>query len=466
MSQTQIIVVDDELAIRQVLADKLRKAANNVEEFGDAESALERLSKEDVDIAICDIRMPGMNGIDLIRKTREAGIDTSFLLITAHASMDSAIEAMRLGAFDYMLKPVHSEEVLHQVKQIKDLRALRNENRFLRSIVLKKKTHVCTLASSQMQDIEHMVSRVARTDSTVLITGDSGTGKGYTARQIHNLSNRNRAPFIPVNCGSIPENLIESEFFGHSKGAFTGADKAKNGLFVEADRGTLFLDEIGELPLHLQVKLLHVLENREIRPVGSDKSRRIDVRIVAATNRDLARMVREGHYREDLFFRLNVFHINMPPLRERNSDTRTLIEFFLKRDADRFAEGRTVRLSPEAEHLLLNYDWPGNIREVENVIARLLILSDGDTISVNDLPPHIRGQTVDNGTAATPLPGKNLRDQVRIYEYNLIMQAIEAADGDRSIAAKNLGIGQSTLYRKLDEFERMVRAREENGDND
>ncbi len=458
MSSVQIIVVDDELAIRQVLTSNLRKESYEVEDFGDSKSAFERLLKGDVDIAICDIRMPGQSGIDLMREAQMAGVETSFLLMTAHASLDTAIEAMRLGAFDYMIKPVHTEEVLHQIKQIVDLRGLRTENRLLRSLVLKDKEEICQLDSEPILEIERMISRVAVTESTVLITGESGTGKGVVARKIHKQSERANAPFIPVNCGSIPENLMESQFFGHVKGAFTGADKAKKGLFVEADKGTLFLDEIGELPLHLQVNLLHVIENKEVRPVGSDRVRRVDVRIIAATNRDLGEMVAKGEFREDLYFRLNVFHIHIPPLRDRKNDVLKLINFFLQRDAGRFAQGRKLTLTPEAESALLTYHWQGNVREVENVIARGLILAEGDQITVKELPAHIipRGE-IQKVTAETQA-GSTFRDQVRIFEASLIMRAIEEANGDRAAAAKKLGIGQSTLYRKLDEYEQMQKS--------
>ncbi len=452
MTRARILVVDDELAIRQVLAANLRKAGYDVEELGEAPAALERMQAGDIDIAICDIRMPEMSGIDLLRAVQEAGIDTTFLLVTAHASLDTAIEAMRLGAFDYLTKPVRTEEVLHQVKQIADLRGLRNENRLLRTLVLKEKDESCQFESPAIRQIDKLIGKVAPTDSTVLITGESGTGKGVTARRIHALSHRAGAPFIPVNCGSIPENLIESELFGHVKGAFTGADRAKKGLFVEADRGTLFLDEIGELPLHLQVKLLHVIESQQIRPVGGEQFRKVDVRIIAATNRMLDRMVEEGGFREDLYFRLNVFHIHIPPLRERREDIRKLIRFLLERDAERFAKGRTLRLTPEAESLLLAYDWPGNVREVENVIDRALILAEDDLVTIDDLPETITALADDH----LPDPRQNgrltLREQVRLYERSLIMRALEEARGDRSLAARNLGIGQSTLYRKLDEY--------------
>jgi two-component system response regulator AtoC len=452
MSAVQILVVDDELAIRQVLAANLHKENYTVEDVGSGEEALDRLGKGDVDIAICDMKMPGLSGIDVMRKATESGIDTTFLLMTAYASVDTAVEAMKLGAFDYMLKPVRIEEVLHQIKQIENIRGLRNENRLLRRIVLGDNEKLCEMTSLAMQEIERIVSKVATTDSTVLITGESGTGKGVIARSIHKQSPRSGAPFIPVNCGSIPENLIESEFFGHTKGAFTSADRAKKGLFLEADKGTIFLDEIGELPLHLQVKLLHVIEEKEFRPVGSSQVKRVNVRIIAATNRNLAEMVARGGFREDLYFRIDVFHIHIPPLRERRGDIAKLVRFFLEHGEGRFAQGRKISIEPEAENLLIAYDWQGNVREIENIIARALILADGERITVADLPSHItRLGASGNGSSALSA-GTSLRELVRAHEYNLIQVAIEDAGGDRRAAAQALGIGLSTLYRKLEEF--------------
>ncbi len=452
MSAVQILVIDDELAIRQVLAANLHKEGYTVEDVGSGEEALDRLGKGDVDIAICDMKMPGLGGIDVMRKAAESGIDTTFLLMTAYASVDTAVEAMKAGAFDYMLKPVRIEEVLHQIKQIENIRGLRNENRLLRRIVLGDNEKLCEMTSPAMQEIERIVSKVATTDSTVLITGESGTGKGVIARSIHKQSPRAVAPFIPVNCGSIPENLIESEFFGHTKGAFTSADRVKKGLFLEADKGTIFLDEIGELPLHLQVKLLHVIEEKEFRPVGSSQVKRVDIRIVAATNRNLGEMVARGEFREDLYFRIDVFHIHISPLRERRGDIAKLVRFFLERGGGRFAQGRKISIEPEAENMLIAHDWPGNVREIENVIARALILADGERIAVADLPSHItRLGSAGNGSSVLPT-GTSLRELVRTHEYNLIQMAIEDAGGDRRAAAQALGIGLSTLYRKLEEF--------------
>ena len=443
----QILVVDDERAIHQVLAAKLRKSGYPVEEACGGSEALERLQADDFEVVICDINMPGMNGVEVMRKAQEMGIDATFLLMTAFASVDTAVEAMKLGAFDYLVKPVNPEELLHQLAQIIDMRGLRSENRLLRSIVLGDQDKRCQLTSSAMQQVKRLVDKVAVTDSTVLITGESGTGKSVLARNIHRQSKRAAGPLIPVNCGAIPADLMESELFGHAKGAFTGADKVTKGLFAAADKGTIFLDEIGELPLALQVKLLHVIEDHEFRPVGSDKTRRVDVRIIAATNRDLDAMVRSGKFREDLFFRLNMIHITLPPLRERREDIRSLIQFYLARGE---GQGKQLSIDPEAEAILMAYDWPGNAREVENVIGRAMILSDGAQIATVDLPSQITRTALSAGASQTG--GDTLCEKMKLYEYQMIQQTVNEMGGDRRAAAERLGIGLSTLYRKLDEL--------------
>jgi len=454
MTSLQLLIVDDEPAIRQVVASHLRKAGYSVEQASDGETGMERLSRGDIDIALCDIKLPGLSGIELLRQARAANIDTAFIMMTAFASVDTAIEAIKAGAADYMIKPLNNEELLHRLNKVGDLRGLRAENRVLRRLVLGVNKEVFGFNSPAMREMEHMAAKVARTSSTVLITGESGTGKGVVARLIHQQSLRADGPFIPVNCGAIPENLVESEFFGHTRGAFTGADKARKGLFLEADGGTIFLDEVGELPLSLQVKLLHVIEQKEVRPVGGEQTRPVEVRIIAATNRDLGEMVAQGKFREDLYFRLSVFHIHVPPLRERRQDLAALVKFLLQRNTRRMdSNGQKVTLDSGVEELLVNYDWPGNVRELENVIDRALILADGNLITLADLPPLI----TKIAQPARPEDGMQfsgtLREQVRKYEAALILRTIEETDGDRRAAAQKLNIGLSSLYRKLEELE-------------
>jgi two-component system, NtrC family, response regulator AtoC len=415
MSSTlQILVVDDEPAIRQILSASMTRAGHSVEVAASGRAALMRLSKGDVEVALCDINMPDLTGIEVVREARAAGVDTTFIMMTAYSSVDTAIEAMKAGAFDYMVKPLRSEELVQRLKTIADLRGLRGENEALRKLVVGRRDDHCPAVSGAMRALDRLVAKVAPTDSTVLITGESGTGKGVIARAIHQQSQRADEPFIPVNCGAIPENLLESEFFGHTKGAFTGADRARKGLFLEADKGTIFLDEIGELPLELQVKLLHVLEAKEIRPLGSEQVRKINVRIVAATNRDLREMATAGRFREDLYFRLSGFHITVPPLRERREDIPALIRYLLERGAERFGVRARLAIEPEAEEILIAHDWTGNVRELENVLQRATILAEEGRITVADLPPHITPAVVEPGSNSPQRPGSgSLREQVR-----------------------------------------------------
>jgi len=446
----RVLVIDDEPAICQVLADAIHRGGYEVDYVNDGEEALQRLAGGSYDIALSDIKMPGIDGIELVRRSHASGAQTVFLMMTAYASVATAIEAMRAGAYDYMIKPLRNDDVLRRLDQIGDIIQLRDENRTLRDIVFAADEGFCTFESEPMQKIDRLLLKVAPSDSTVLITGESGTGKGVIARAIHNHSRRRNALVLPVNCGATPENLLESELFGHVKGAFTGADRVKRGLFLEADGGTIFLDEIGELPLAMQVKLLHVLEDMEVRPVGGEKARKVDVRVVAATNRDLEAAVENGSFRQDLYFRLNVVHLHVPPLRERRSDVVQLLRYFLQRHAHQLGRAASYTLEPMAEQLLLQHDWPGNVRELENAIERAHILADDERIGVADLPPQLArgnaaGGLADAGEAAS------LRDRVRAFEIGVIMDAIDEADGDRRVAARRLGIGLSTLYRKLEE---------------
>jgi two-component system response regulator AtoC len=456
MAALNVLIIDDEPAIRQVLTAFIAKAGHSVEQAANGVLALERLAKGDIDVALCDVSMPLLNGIDVIRQARAAGIETSFIMMTAFASVDTAIEAMKAGALDYMVKPPRNEEVLHKLGQIGDMRGLRDENKMLRTLVLGEKEQFFRFVSPAMQGVERMIGKVAGTGSTILITGESGTGKGICARKVHQMSLRAAGPFVPVNCSAIPENLMESEFFGHTKGAFTGADKARKGLFLQADKGTLFLDEIGELPLALQTKLLHVIEDKEVRPVGSEQARHVDVRIIAATNRNLSDMVAEGKFREDLYFRVSVFHVHVPPLRERREDIPNLVNFVLSRSAQRFDTGLQVSVDPEVEEIFMSYAWPGNVREFENVIDRAMILADDGRITLADLPPGITKTVVaSEGAGMIAASGGNLRDQLRRIEADIILRSIEEASGDRRLAAQRLGIGLSSLYRKIEEYEQF-----------
>ncbi len=449
MRSLQILIIDDEPAIRQILAKTASSAGHSVSTAANGEEALNRLAKGDIDVAICDIRMPDITGIEVVDKAHEQGIETIFLMMTAFASVNTAIEAMRAGAYDYMLKPLRNEEFLNRLERLSDVILLKTENKVLREQVKIQNSDVCPLVSPAMQQIERLILKVSPTDSTVLITGPSGSGKGVIAQSIHQNSQRKDRSFISVNCGAIPENLLESEFFGHTKGAFTGASKVKRGLFLEADQGTIFLDEIGELPLNLQVKLLHVIEDQTVRALGSEQPRKINVRIVAATNKDLKEMVEEGSFREDLYFRLNVFHIPLPPLEQRKEDLPELIKHFIRKECQKVGISDSIVIQPEALQALLAYNWPGNIRELQNIIARSIILSENGSIEVADLPPYI-GLPQFSVQANDDNSDSSLKQQLKNYELAIIKSAIEDAGGDRKLAAKRLGIGISSLYRKLD----------------
>jgi two-component system, NtrC family, response regulator AtoC len=450
MPSSQVLVIDDEPALRQILVAVLGKAGYLVDEACDLPEGRARLARGDVDVALCDVNMPGGSGIDLLRETRAAGIDTVFVMITGSSSLTTAVEALRAGAHDYLLKPVGREELLHRLALIEAMSGLREENRVLRKVVDDRSASAFRFQSPGMLHIDRLVDKVAPTGSTVLISGESGTGKGLLAHSIHRASARSHRPYVAVNCSAIPEQLMESEFFGHTRGAFTGADKARKGLFLEADTGTLFLDEIGELPLPMQTKLLHAIEDKQVRAVGAEKTRQVDVRIIAATNRDLHDMITRGAFRDDLYFRLSMFHITIPPLRERQADIRELIQY-LMRSASRRSTSPPIEIDPEAEAYLLAYSWPGNVRELDNVINRARILAENDCITVADLPASVVGAVDKRLVARQEISGDgSLREQMQRLEQDLIRRAVLAAHGDRRLAARRLGISLSSLYRKLE----------------
>lgn len=452
MASLHVLVIDDEPALRQILSAAVKKAGYSVDQAATASEASSKLVRGDVDVALCDIKLPDGNGIDLLRDARATGLDTAFVMVTAFGSMETAVEALRAGAFDYVVKPVASEELIHRLAKIAAMRGLRDENKVLRKAVSDSLHKLYQFTSPAMQEVERLVRKVAPTDSTVLINGESGTGKGVTARHLHELSTRNEGPFVTVNCSAIPETLMESEFFGHTKGAFTGADRARKGLFMEADGGTLFLDEIGELPLPVQTKLLHVIEDKMVRAVGGEQARFVNVRIVAATNLDLQEMVKQGRFREDLFFRLSMFRIAVPPLRERRADMHGLIRHMMRES--KYSGIAVVDIDPLAEEALMAYRWPGNVRELDNVINRAQILAEGQVITLADLPQDIT-HALARGASGTAIASEGyLRDQLRRVEAGIIAAAIADAGGDRRLASQKLGIGLSSLYRKLDEFER------------
>jgi DNA-binding NtrC family response regulator len=441
-----ILVVDDEPSARKTLGLLLRKRGHHVVEAEGVPAALKRLAEEVFDLIITDLRMPDGTGLDLLRAVRAHGAEADVVLLTAYAGWESAKEAVQLGALDYFEKGHDPEELFHRIDKALAEKALRRENENLRRQVHDRYTVPGIIGrSAEMRRVLDLVERVAPTDATVLIHGESGTGKELIAKAVHHASRRARGPFVAVNCGAMPEALLESELFGHVRGAFTGAAMARKGLFEEAHLGTLFLDEIGEMAPALQVKLLRALQDGEIRPVGGSQTTVVDTRVLAATNRDLEQMIRQGGFREDLFYRLNVIALSLPPLRARREDISLLAEHFL----DRFGRqhGRSLRLGPAALDRLLAYPWPGNVRELENAMERTAILSRNDLVGLEDLPPHVAaglplGQ-------APPLPRQHTLAEL---EKTHILQTLERCGWSHSRAADALDIGRTTLWRKLKEY--------------
>ncbi|MDO8446580.1 MAG: sigma-54 dependent transcriptional regulator [Deltaproteobacteria bacterium] len=457
----RVLIVDDEENLRHILSIILTKEGYEAEAVKNGREALGCIEKSIYDIVLCDIRMPVMDGIAFLKAVRsqESGIrsEATIIMMSAYGSIDQAIEAIKLGAYDYISKPFKPEEVVLTIRKAEERERLRRENRELREIV-KKDYGVKGIitGNDEMLKVLATVKKLADYKTTVLISGESGTGKELIAQALHYNGNRAHGSFVAVNCGAIPENLLESELFGHVRGAFTDAVRSKKGLFEEADGGTLFLDEIGELPLHLQVKLLRVLQEDEIMRVGDTKPIKVDVRIVAATVKDLPREVKEGMFREDLFYRLNVLTIHLPPLRERPEDIPTLTDHFLEKYRKRHGVAVGV-VTPEAMNLLMDYHWPGNVRELENTIERCVLLSEGKAITAAVLPPEIRegmpyspsekGQKVE-----TTDIGLSIKKAARVMEEELIKKALEKVGGNRTRAAQLLEISHRTLLYKMKEY--------------
>ena len=441
-----ILLVDDEPSARATMALLLRKRAHRVIEAADVAAATKALADTAFEVVVTDLRMPDGDGLDVLRAAKAHCPEADVILLTAYAGWESAKEAMQLGAYDYFEKGREPDELLHRIERAVEDKALRRENENLRAQVRERFGLPGLIASSaEMAQVLDLVGRVAPTDATVLIRGESGTGKEIIAKALHHASQRAEGRFVAINCGALPEPLLESEIFGHVKGAFTGAGSNKKGLFEEAHGGTLFLDEIGEMTPGLQVKLLRALQSGEVRPVGSTQVITVDARVVAATNRDLEPMIRQGMFREDLFYRLSVIPIVLPPLRERREDIPLLAEHFLARFARR--QGRVLRLSAGATERLLRYGWPGNVRELENAMERLAILASHETIEPGDLPPHVGA-----GLALGQAPGLAAEQTLAEAERAHIIQILERYGWNHSRAAEVLGIGRTTLWRKLKDY--------------
>src|ERR1700722_11125115 len=449
----RFLIVDDEQSIRRLCMTVGQGLGFLCTEAETAEAALESLESMPPDIVVTDLKLPSLSGADLLRRVKEQLSRTEIAIMTGHGSIESAVEAMRLGAYDYIEKPFRVERLRQLLQRMAEKVRLVTENQFLRERVdAETKLDGITGTSAKIQDVMRMVSRLKDIRTPVLITGESGTGKELVARAIHFRGPLAPMPFVAVDCGSLVPTLMESELFGHEKGAFTGALKSKAGLFQAANGGTIFLDEIGELPLEMQAKLLRVLQEKEVRPVGSNEKIAVDVRVIAATNRELEEAYRAGTFRKDLYFRLNVVTVHLPSLRERRSDIPQLVHSFL----DRYAAGENVQVTAAAMKSFLQYEWPGNVRELENCIARAVALGDHQTIDVEDLPPAIRAPQESNVAAgdSASLSTTALADLERMT----VLRVFEKAGGDKALAGRMLGISRATLYRKLKLYNIPLRA--------
>ena len=440
-----ILIVDDEFLPRKNLARALESEDYHVYQAENGEEAIDACNKLDFDLVLSDLKMPGTDGLGLLRHLRNVSPQTMFILMTGYASVDSAIEAFRMGAHDYILKPVVIEDVLQKISRLLQYKSLAWEVQMLRREINANSESTGLVGESRgIEDILAMISKVAPTSSNVLITGESGVGKEVVARTIHLQSSRKDKVFLPVNCSAIPETLLESQLFGYVKGAFTGAIGSQEGLFQRAQGGTIFLDEIGELPLSLQPKILRVIEDKEVLPIGSTQPSRLNVRIIASTNRDLQTEVAAERFREDLFYRLNVISIRVPALRERREDIPLLVDHLIRRHNAEMK--RTYRgAGNTALKILMSLPWKGNVRELDNVLERAMILGNGEWITPAELPPCEAPQE-----ESTLLVGNNLRTAVQSYEKSHIENILKETAGDKTRAAQLLGVSRSSLYRKLE----------------
>ncbi|MFQ5688820.1 MAG: sigma-54-dependent transcriptional regulator [Gemmatimonadota bacterium] len=450
----KVLVIDDEAGVRRTVSMILKDEGYDVAMASGGRRGLEIARENDPDLILCDVRMPDLDGLEFLREYKEQGGTGLVITMTAYGSMEVALEAMRRGAYDYLTKPFSADSVLLTIHKAEEREKLRNEVARLRRQVKAERRHpeIVTKGPSMSRAIE-LAEKVAVHPSTVLVTGESGTGKELIARLIHTASPRSDGPFVPVNCGAIPESLLESELFGHVRGAFTGAEVDRIGLFEEAAGGTLFLDEIGELPSSVQVKLLRALQDREVRRVGESVSRRVDVRIVAATARDLASEVEEGNFRTDLFYRLNVVNIHLPPLRHRSEDIPLLVRHFVERYNE--VLGTAIEgLDAAAMRHLLSYPWPGNVRELENVIERAMVLAEQPTISPEQLPDNLleSGSTSSRSLAALPADELSVKKRTAELERQLIARALEVTGGNRTRASELLELSYRALLYKIRDY--------------
>ncbi|HKK45299.1 MAG TPA: sigma-54 dependent transcriptional regulator [Balneolaceae bacterium] len=444
-----ILIADDEPEIRESLGIVLEDEDYNCTVVKDGELAIKAMEEASYDIVITDLKMPKVDGLGVLEYVLQHSSETLTIIITAHATVETAIQALRKGAADYILKPLDFDVVLIRIESLLEHKNLVQENKYLREQIDQEYNFNHIIGESPaMKKVYKMVERVSQATSNVLITGASGTGKELVARAIHFNSPRKNKPFLAINCGAIPENLVESELFGHKKGAFTGATADKEGVFVAANGGTVFLDEIAEIPLNLQVNLLRVLQEREVKPVGSNQTLGFNTRIISATNKDLEEEVEKGNFRDDLYYRLNVVELSLPPLQDRREDIPLLAHHFLQKYSKELK--RNLKgITSEAMSVMMAYQWKGQVRELENVIERAVLLSDNEYLSVDDLPGAIRNVT---GAENYEMDSNKLDEAVQVFEKHHIQSILKRTDGNKSEAARLLGIDPSTLYRKMEKL--------------
>jgi DNA-binding NtrC family response regulator len=448
MSRKLVLVVDDDVSVRRVMKMQLEEAGYDVLLAADAEEAGAIIDDRRPKLVITDLRMPGCGGLELLRRIREDHLDTTVIMITAFGSVETAVEAMRAGAYDYVTKPIDYEALVRVVDRAMERQTLLDEVRNLRSALDQRYGFETIIGNSKrLLHVLDMASRVAQHDSTVLIQGETGTGKELLARAIHHNSRRKNKPFVTINCGAIPKDLIEAELFGFMRGAFTGAHAAKPGKIELADEGTLFLDEVGELPVEMQVKLLRLLQHGEIEKLGATGHRIVDVRVIAATHRDLLAMIEDGTFREDLYYRLAVVPLELPPLRERKEDIPELIRHLFQKLKERHGL-HSLRIAPSVPSYLSAYRWPGNVRELENVIERMMVLSNGEEIGVLDLPDEIRREPPPRDSFSIELPEGGI--SLESVERELIISALERSKGNQTQAARYLDISRRTLIYRME----------------
>lgn len=450
-SKKRLLIIDDEANMRHMLSTVLKKADYLVDAASDGAEGLQMIDQVLYDFILCDIKMPNMGGMDFLKAARDKLNATTVIMMSAYGTIDTALSAMQLGAYDYISKPFKTDEVYLTLKKAEERESLKKENRLLKERIQKIEGDYSfgnmVAKSKAMQSIFQLVEKVAQYQTTVLILGDSGTGKELVARGIHQSSRRAAGPLVPVNCGGIPDTLLESELFGYKKGAFTGADRSKTGLFKEAEGGTIFLDEIGELPLSLQVKLLRVLQDSEIRPIGESKSMRVDVRVVAATAKNLEEEVRKGMFREDLYYRLNVLTIKLPPLNQRPEDIPLLCKHFINR-FNKILGKNVTGVAPETMSRLMAHHWPGNVRELENVLQRAMVIAEDSLLSSDHFLLAPLPEINDNQLGAF-FEGLSLKNAQKVVEKDLITRALEQTGGNRTQAAKLLEISHPSLLSKM-----------------